>query len=699
MNFDSLFNPKNIAVVGVSENYKKLGSVIFNNILNNDFAGKVYPVNPKYNQIFGHKCYSKVSEINKPIDLMLIAIPTVYVFDGIKDAARNGVKNVIIISGGFSDSGNHDYQSQVVEYCKSKNIRLLGPNCIGVMSSRYNLNATFGHILPRKGDVAFMSQSGAFLTTLADLAEEKNLGIDNMVSFGNKVDINENELLDVYLNDPKIKVIGAYIEDFYDGSEFLKIYNKYKNKKPLILLKAKTSSEAKKAASSHTGEAASPAQTINTALEQNGCILVESIDDMFNTLLAFSHSNGTKGNRIMILSNAGGPAVEATELLTEAGLKVLPTSDSTKDKLVNKFGNFIAVNNPVDILGDADAARYSDALDIILQDSDVDIILLLLTPQYVTEIEQTAKVVYEKIKTNNKPIIPVFLGGKYIKSGLEIFSEFKVPSYNYIEHAVEAIKNLSLFNKKTNKIKLFDLVHKTVLTDKIKKLAKQEETVLDDSLSFELLKSHKFELPKELITNKPDEAINFLRTIGGPVVLKALSKDLVHKTDQKAVYVNIKTEKQLLINFNELKSTISKIIKTDNVYLKVQEEIIGGTELLIGLARDGDSDLYEQDGLGFGHLLVFGTGGIYTNAFSDFAYGLVPMSKEQVEDMVQKTKLYKILSGYRGKKFAINKLLSTIQKLQHLALLYPEISALDFNPVIITEDNCFVADIKIFLKK
>lgn len=699
---DSLFNPKSVAVVGVSNESSKIGSVIFNNILASGFKENLFPVNPKYDEVYGHKCYSSVSKIKEDIDIVIICIPKDFVLDTIKDCAKKKVKNIVIITAGFGETGEEGklIENEILKIAKENSINILGPNCLGLITTKNKMNASFAAANAPQGDIAFASQSGALVTLILDMAIESDLGFSHLVSIGNKSDLNELDFIEHWNNDPEVKVIAAYLEDIANGDQFYKLMKKVD--KPVLVLTPGRTTEAQQAISSHTGSMATPAQVISTAVKQTGGIQVSDTRELFDALMAFSWSKVPKSNKVAVVTNAGGPGVIATDILVENGFELSKLESSTIEEISNILPPAASAKNPIDLLGTALAQDYKTSLKIAANDPNVHSIIVIATPQLITQIEETAKVIVSLSKETPKPVIGVFLGGKYAQSGLERLHDNKIPAYSDLASAIKSLGCVYNYNK-SKKLKEHNVIKKSKgkFTSEIEKYLKSDqETTLPTELSAQILEEFNIDVPRQAVAHDTADLNEFVDQVGYPVVIKAETKDIAHKTEFKALYLNIKDRRELFQNFNELTANVRKVTGKSQVGCLIQEQIIGGKEAIIGLKRDGNSNVYEDNTPGFGHVLLFGTGGIYTEIYKDFSTRLIPTSIYEIELMIKETQLFKIIDGYRGKsKLAYDKLLETLVSLHKIAQAYPQISSLDINPVFLTEDRCIAVDIKIFVKE
>jgi acetyl coenzyme A synthetase (ADP forming)-like protein len=708
MPLEFLFNPKSVAIVGVSADPTKLGTVIFNNMLSAGYKGNLHPVNPKYNEIHGYKCYPKVNDIEEEVDLVCIVVPQQFVKDVVTDAGIKGVKGAIIITAGFAETGTGGLalETEILNEAKKYNIRILGPNCLGEIVTGNNINLSFAATNAIPGDIAFLSQSGAFCTAVLDMSLENNLGFSHLISIGNKADLNENDFVKTWLDDSNVKVIGAYLEDVEAGRDLAEIYKQANTDKPLIIFKPGESDESRHAISSHTGSLAGAFEAFETAMKQSGITIARDIDHMFNLLMGYSWSKLPRGNRVAIITNAGGPGVIATDFLIKNNLKLATLTEITKSNLASTLPFNASVVNPVDLIGDADVERYKSALDVVVKDDNVDAVLVILTPQLITEVEETAKAVISHFKVSDKPIIPIFLGGRYVSYALKRFYDNKVPGFRDISSAIETLTSLYNYSQHvTNKEVVTEhkesfvseYLNKGKYVDEVNTFVTDKTTALPESLVIKLADEAGIVLPKQSVISNIEDAVSFAANLY-PVVIKATTESIAHKTEKKALYLNIQNEDELRKSYAELESTI-KNESNDASSILVQEQIKSNEEIFIGAARDGSNKVYESGNKGFGHLLTFGKGGIYTEVYKDISYSLVPSTQVMISDAISKTKIFEVINGARGKeKLALDKLLNTILAVQKLVLLYPMIESIDINPLMLSTDTAVAVDLKIFVK-
>jgi len=699
----NIINPKSIAIVGVSENKKKIGSVILENLLRDGFKGDIYPVNPKYEELRELKCYSSIKDLPDTPEMVCIAIPSLAVENIVDECIEKKVKSIVIISSGFKEIGEagRNLEESIQKKTKNVGIRVLGPNCLGFINNKENINLSFVRKNPGIGSIAFISQSGAFCTSILDMALESNIGFSHIFSLGNKSDINENELLDLLIKDKDVETIILYLEQFFDGKEFINIARN--TKKPIITIVPGGSEKAEEAISSHTGSLVSSYDTTIATLKKANNIQVDSANELFYTVKAADlYGEKNIGKRIGILTNAGGPGVMATSSAEQNNLEIIDLEEKTRTQLKEILHDASSSQNPVDILGDALARDYERSLAILLKDPLIDTVLVLLTPQLVTEISLTAEKIAKVSKETNKAIFTCFLGGDDVKAGIGILEEMDIVNFPSIKEAMNTIYKMADFRKKIarEKIPLIkDLTKKRENSELIEKYLSDEPVILPDKVTYKLLKEFDIKFADYLSTASLEEAVEFAST-RFPIVVKADSSDLAHKTDFEGLYLDIRNITELEEKFTTLRETITKITGNASPEILVQKMLDTDTEIFLGTNREGDMDVYEDKGLGFGHLLAFGHGGIYTEIYKDIKHILIPECSSRIEEIMEETKIWEIVEGYRGKASLAKKdLIDLIEKVQRLLITYPEIVSMDMNPVILDEKAAIVVDAKIYIKK
>lgn len=692
---NKFFQPRSVAVIGASNQKGKVGHVLMTNLLLGKDYFKIYPVNPKPEPILGLPAYPTVKDIPDVIDLAIVAIPAKAVPLVIQDCAKKNIKSIIIISAGFKETDTEGYklEQEILAISRKYNIRLLGPNCLGLINPYHSLNASFATTLPQKGGIAFMSQSGALCTALLDWVKAEQIGFSSFVSLGNKSDINELTLLNYWAEDKNTKVILAYLEGIESGQEFIKVARVVTKKKPVIIVKSGRTSAGAKAISSHTGSLAGSDQAYNAAFKQCGIIRADTVEELFNYGLAFAYQPLPQGERIAILTNAGGPAIMASDAAELIGLQFAALKPETIALLRANLPKAANVHNPVDILGDAQKDRYEFALQTILNDENVDAVVVILTPQAMTEIVPTAEIVSSLAQKFNKTIISCFMGEAEINEAVKILNKNKIPNYKFPERAINTMKKLVTYKQWVSKqIEYTEYVTKRKeAVEKVLLRAKQDKK---PNLTFtevkEILEEYEFQFPRSSLAKTAAEAVKISNEIGYPVVLKISSPDILHKTDIGGVRLNLSSDQAVADAFEAI------IIRTQKFF--PEAEILGctvqkmapeGKEVILGMNRDKQ----------FGPVIMFGLGGIYVEILKDVTFRVAPISRTDAEEMIKEIKGYRLLSGARGEKpVNINTIIDCLQKLSQLSCDFNEILEIDINPLMVYQKDALVIDSRITIE-
>jgi len=571
---DFIFNPSSIAVIGASEDRKKVGHVIFKNLIEQGFKGKVYPVNVKRKEILGRKCYSSVKDIPDKIDLAIIAIPAKGVLPVIKDCADQGVKGVVVITAGFREIGGEGIQleKEITKIVKEAKMKMVGPNCLGVINTFNNMNATFAPNLPPSGRVSFFSQSGALGVALIDWAIENDFGFNKFVSLGNKADLNETDFLEYFGNDPDTDVILGYIEDIKDGKRFLEIAQKVAKIKPVIIIKSGSTEAGARAASSHTGALAGSDRALTEAFKKAGIIRVNGIKELFEMAEIFKVKKLPKGNRLLVITNAGGPGIIAADTADRLGIRLDPMSKSSIEAIVDKLPPTASLYNPIDVIGDATSERYKVVLEQAIKDEVVDGICVILTPQAVTDTENVAKEIININKISEKPIFTCFIGGKKVKSAVKILKSQQIPCYSDPSVAINSYRKLIDFSiiksKKEPEIPKIEILPEN--KEKVKLILEVLEnagvTSIGDENTTEILSLYGFNFPKKALARTPEEAVEIAEKIGYPVVLKVSSPNILHKTDVGGVKLNLKNAEEVYNGFVDITLNVKRFMSS--AYIK-----------------------------------------------------------------------------------------------------------------------------------
>ncbi|GHO83851.1 acetate--CoA ligase family protein [Dictyobacter formicarum] len=686
-----LFNVRSVAVIGASENPKKLGYTIVKNLVHYRFRGAIYPISLHAQTILGIKTYTHVEEVPRDIDLAVIAVPAAVVPEVLRQCVNKVIPLVIVISAGFKETGEQGAcrEQQLLEIIAGSNTRLLGPNCLGLIDAASSLNASFAANFPAYEPISFISQSGALGAAFLDWISANHLGIHYFISLGNKADLDENYFLERLYSD---KLIACYLEDIKDGQQFLQIGQKYNCNRPVIVLKAGRSASAAEAIRSHTGVLAGGYPLTKAALQQYGYIVVETIGDLFHTLKAFAWQPLPTFNRVAIVSNAGGAAVVATDTLIEKGLELADLSLETQNVLRSA-----SIHNPIDVAGDALSERYLQVMEAVLQEEDVSSLLVILTPQVMTEIEKTAAYI-GGMKKYGKPILASFIGGTLVDKGLKLLDERKVPAYHFPETALNVLaamtwyasyRQRTAYNLPTPALKSpYYEEHHAAVNELYQQARALGLNTLPQVSVDELTRRYHIAAPESYVCKQVDQAVLCVRaSVGYPCVLKIVAPTLLHKSDIGAVITNIKDEVALREAYYQLEALIRER-KIADAAICVQKYIEPGRQLIVGATRDAN----------FGTILLFGSGGIYTELLGDVVRRVAPLERAEMLTMISETRIAPILEGMRGQKAVdIQRIIDVIKAVEYLMQDYDFIQSIDINPLLVSADSICAVDIKIFL--
>jgi acetate---CoA ligase (ADP-forming) len=694
-NLDALFAPKSIAVIGASNREGSVGRAVFTNILLNDYAGTVYPVNPKVRSISGVRAYSSIADLPESVDLAVVVVPAAVVPSVTEQCGEKGVKGLIVISAGFREVGEDgaDLERRVFAIAQKYSMRLVGPNCLGTINTDplVRLNASFASQMPMKGSIAFASQSGALGEAVIDYATGENIGFSKFISVGNKTDVNENDVLEYLRTDPQTKVILLYIEDIVDGRKFVDTVTRVTQEKPIIAVKAGVSPEGAKAASSHTGALAGSDEAYNAILRQSGVIRVESIIDLFDYARAFAKQPPPRGNRVAIITNGGGPGIMATDASVRYGLQISQFSEATKSKLRAGLPKEASVNNPIDLIGDAQADRYEFALQA-LQDESVDCSLVLLTPQAMVDLKKVAETIAAVGPRSGKTILTSILGLTDITPAVEVLESSNIPHYIFPESAVRALAAMYEYQRWVERprtqMRHFDIDIKKA-QEIISNAKRMGLTNLPQDDALRILGVYGFPVIKTESAASKEEAVVVAKRIGFPVAMKIVSPDVIHKIDVGGVKLDLNNEEDVSQAYEEIQKNVkSHLPKARIEGVLVQEYLRGGTETIVGIHRDPK----------FGPLLMFGLGGIYVEAYRDVSFRLAPIRELSAINMISEIRGSKILQGFRGQPPADSSAISDcIQRLSQLSVELPDVIDLDVNPLVALDHGCRALDARIII--
>jgi acetyl coenzyme A synthetase (ADP forming)-like protein len=687
VSISAFFTPNTVAVIGASTHPDKLGYAVVQNLIEGGFLQdhrKIFPINLNAKKILDLKAYETILDVPEPVDLAIVVIPYPAVPEAIRLCGEKGVTAAIIISAGFREAGKEGLarEQEVIEIARQYGIRLVGPNCLGVIDTVTPLNASFSAGMPPGGPMAFMSQSGALGTAILDWAQAGRLGLSKFVSLGNKADVNEIDLLRAWEGDPSSKVILCYIEGLPDGQEFIQVARKVTRVKPVVAIKSGITQAGARAVTSHTGSLAGSEQAYQAAFRQAGVLRAETLEELFDYARGFGYLPSLKGEYIAVVTNAGGPGILATDALERAGLKLARFETDCIRSLEKFLPDAASAANPVDVLGDARSDRYRYALEHVLGDCNVDGVIVILTPQAMTDIAETAQVIADVASTTDIPIAACFMGEARVEEGTVILEKHNIPNYPYPEQAANVFRAMKTYREYQSApmptIEKFDVDQKSVQT-LISKVLEAGRVTIGDAEARSILEAYQIDIPPSELASDPDEAITIAERMGYPVVLKIASPDILHKTDVGGVRVGLQSAEDVQDAFDLITYRAQRYLPEARIWgCLVQKMAPPGLEVLIGMNRDPQ----------FGPLVTFGLGGIYVETLKDVTFRVAPFSRLEAEEMLSEIKAHALLDGVRGKK-PVDKeiLINAILRIGQLVTDFPEITELDINPFIVYEQD------------
>jgi 4-hydroxybutyryl-CoA synthetase (ADP-forming) len=696
---ESVFlSPKSIAIIGASDKRGSVGRTITSNIMNG-FKGTVFPISPSRPQVFYKKAYKTVLDVPKQIDLAVIVTKNTIVPIVLEECGKKKIKGVIIITAGFKevDEEGAKLEQRLKDIAKKYKIQVIGPNCLGVMNldPKTMMNSTFLKITPKSGQIALVSQSGAICAALCEDASAQGIGFSAVVSMGNKAVMSEIDILNMLANHKQTKVIVMYLEDMGNGQEFLKVCKNItrKLKKPVLVLKSGRSPEGAKAAMSHTGALMGSDEIYDALLKQSGAIRVDTMEELFDYAVAFSKQPlPTKGG-LVIVSNAGGPAIISTDACSKNGIKMAKIENirSKIDAVIPPWGSS---RNPVDIVGDADFNRFNNVLDRVLAHPNVGSVITMCTPSGTLDYDKLAEVIVTMSKKYKKTMLASLMGLDEGITNREILAKGGIPYYTYAEGAIRTLTAMLRFSNwissTPGKISNFK-VNKAAVKKIFDQVKKEGRPNLLEEEGQEVLRAYGFPLPKSMLAKTENDATKIAKKIGYPVVMKIASPQIIHKSDAGGVKVNLTNDKDVKSAFQDIISNAKKYNKKAEIKgVLIVEMVKGGKELIIGSKLES----------GMGPVIMLGMGGIYVEVLKDVTFKLAPVSDKEAEDMIASIKMKKILEGVRGEKPSDKaKLSECIQKLSQLVTDFSEIKELDMNPVLVMEKGkgCKILDVRIGL--
>jgi acetyltransferase len=695
---ETLLYPKAIAVIGASRNPDKVGYAVLANLVNNGFKGPIVPVNLDADEILGLKCYKSLGEYKDPIDLSIIMVGGKYVKDALQSSIKAGAKSVIVITAGFKEVGaaGAKAEQELVEICRAGGVRMVGPNCLGVLNTDHHMNATFAPSVPPPGKISVISQSGALCVAILDWAAEQKLGLGKVISFGNKADLNEVDFIQTLAEDKETKVIAGYLESIKEGDKFLRIAEQAAAIKPVVILKVGITPAGAKAASSHTGSLAGADMAYGAAFKRAGVIRAENFEALFDYATAFAMQPLPNGERVAVITNAGGPGIMAADAAESSGLKMVSPSKESDAKLRAFMPAAGAFGNPIDVIGDADPDRYVKAFEVMQDDETIDAIVVVVTPQNMTKPLELAEKLGAASRRggSKKPMLAVFMGGTEVAAAKEKLMALGIPNYPSPDRAVTALRAMCDYaawkRRPARMVTRFPVNRRRV--DRI--INAQERsgiTQIGEVEAKEILRAYDFNVLGGQLAQNDDEAVEIAERIGYPVVLKISSPDIIHKSDFGGVRINLANAEQVRDAFDLMMLRIQK--RAPKAYLRggfVEKMGQRGREVILGMTRDPQ----------FGPMLMFGLGGIFVEVMKDVTFHLAPITAEEAMQMLKGTRSYALLQGARGQApVDLEAIAGALQRISQLVTDYPEIMELDINPFIVgpVGVQAYVADARMTL--
>ncbi|HHY85877.1 MAG TPA: CoA-binding protein [Verrucomicrobia bacterium] len=692
---ETLLYPDAIAVIGASRNPAKVGYAVLHNLVNGGFKGTIVPVNPEAREILGLQCYRSLDEYKGRIDLSIIVVGGKYVKEALNKSIAAGAKSVIVITAGFREvsAEGAKAEEELVAICRASGVRMVGPNCLGVLNTDHSMNATFAPSVPPAGKISVISQSGALCVAILDWAANQKLGLGKVVSIGNKADLNEVDFIQALAEDPKTNVIAGYLESIKEGDKFLRVAEQAAGVKPVVILKVGVTQAGAKAASSHTGSLAGADIAYGAAFKRAGVIRAENFEALFDYSTAFAMQPLPNGDRIAVITNAGGPGIMAADAAESLGLKMVSLTAESDKRLREFLPSSAAFGNPIDVIGDADPDRYAKAFEVVQDDENIDGVVVVVTPQNMTRPLELAEKL-AAVHRGKKPVLAAFMGGTEVAAAKVKLMEVGIPNYPSPDRAVTAMRAMcdySAWRRRPARIVTRFPVNRRRVDRIINLRLRSGEPQLGEVEAKEILRAYNFNVLEGQLARTADEAVEVAERIGYPVVLKISSPDIIHKSDFGGVRINLANAEQVRDAFDLMMLRIQR--KAPKAHLRgVYVEKMGerGREVILGMTRDPQ----------FGPMLMFGLGGIFVEVMKDVTFHLAPITADEAMQMLKGTRSYALLQGARGQApVDLDAIAGALQRISQLARDYPEVRELDINPFIVgpVGMQAYVADARMTL--
>jgi len=696
---ENFFKPYSVAVIGASREKRKLGNQVLENLLKAGFPGRIFPINIKAGpstRILGMKAYSCLMDVPEPVDLAVVVVPSRHVLSVIRDCAAKGTDSVVIISAGFKEVGSAGLllEEEILKLSRDSGIRILGPNVLGIIDTHHRLNASFASSFPPAGNIALLSQSGALGCAIIDEAEGKGIGLSKFISLGNKVDLDEIDFLTLLKEDPATEVILGYLEGIKKGRDFIKVAKDVASQKPIIMIKAGRSESGKKAVSSHTGSLAGEDEAYDVAFQEAGIIRADSFRQAIDLVRGFSSQKIPQGKRVLFLTNGGGAGIMASDACEKFSLEPANLEESTREKLRGKLPAASYLDNPVDILGDAKSDRYKVVLEAVASDSNVDGIIILLTPQSGSDEEGTAKAIRKVSSETEKTILACFMGKRRVKKAIEYLRANSIPNYEDPEEAVMVFEAMFRYGqwlkRPVEEIKTFP-VNKAKVKSILSKSKKEGCLEIGGNLALGVMEAYGIPVVKSWLVKEAKEALKVAESLASSVVMKIESPAILHKSEAGAVLLDLKTE-EVEDAFHKLMERAKRLVGNNGIRgISLQPMVRKGKETLVGAFLDKV----------FGHLIKFGLGGKYVEIYRDVSTRLVPLTPWKAKEMIRETKVIsRLLKGVRDEKSSDIALVEEVLlRVSQLVSDFPEIVEIEANPLVVWEKGGVAVDARLALVK
>jgi len=695
-----LFDPKSIAVIGASNEQGSIGLSLMKNLVGSGYKGTVYPVNPNRKNVFGIRCYKSVLTLPEEIDLAIVATHAKIVPIIIKQCIKAKTKSIIVVSSGFGEIGKEGkmLEKEVKKILRGTGVRLLGPNCLGYIRTDKKINASFAIRNALPGKIALISQSGALCSGILDWALKQNVGFKYFISIGAMLDVDFSDLIEFIQKDKKVESIAVYMETIKDAKAFMKAATKFSKKRPIIVAKSGRFDESARAAISHTGSMAGDDEVFDAAFERAGIVRVENIQELVGCSQALAKQPLPKGNRIAIITNAGGPGVMATDAIIQRKCKLAHLSKRAMKALEKEMPMHWSRGNPIDLLGDAGPDRYKKAIEIVLKEKNVDGIVVILSPQAISKPVEVAKAIAEKISGTSKTVLACWFGENFVEKGREILRKMNVPCYRTPESAIRVFSYMNSYRE--NIKNLYEAPVETELKVKpdkekingiIASYLKRGQIVVNEIDSKEILREYGIPINKTFLSKNAKQAVKEAEQIGFPVAMKVVSDEITHKTDIGGVALNIVSKKEVESQFKKIIKNAKRVRGAKIKGVSVQKMIeAGNIELIIGKKNDSV----------FGAVIIFGTGGIATEIFKDKSIGLPPLNQNLARRMIKNTKVNKLLNSPRIRlKADVSEITGILTRFSHFVVDFPEVEEVDINPIIVSKGKFYAVDARMVLTR